>query len=416
MDQLSPSKTRQRTAQAHQLNTLTLWLANLISSSHPQSQSQLTDPNSNPDSLPPHLSHWRSETTSHPDGPSILAALQTLRATNLRANEIQNLAFEAAREELGILQQQHNDREQGLAPARQLLEMIREALNPDAREKLTQLARAGVVLGLQPNTSFELGEDGQSQRGTERETERENETLETRFTRAVVAQSSQLIELHRQIAVSDCLRAQINQQTQTQTRTQPRQNAIPHGKQAGLSSSAASTNPHPHPQTHTSSPNNSTTISISISNDDDDDDDDEGIHQATTHLNQATKPLALKTNEYRARIHALQRQLHHLRPSSTPASKTASRHAHPDTNANINSNTKLNEPVEIDNAIDNLTQLHRSTEDRRIRVRVLENQIEALGGLPPDLEVARAEVRRAQRELEMWRGRREEVFGLVGGG
>lgn len=413
LDQLSPSKTRQRTAQAHQLNTLTLWLTSLLSSSPPQSQSQLTDPNSSPDGLPPHLSNWRTETTSHPDGPAILAALQTLRASNLRANEIQNLAFEAVREEIGILRQQHNDRKQGFAPARELLEMIRAALNPDARERLTRLARAGVLLDVQPNTSFELGEDGHSQRGLERGSEEEigpeNETLETRFTRAVIAQSSQLIELHRQIALLDCLRAQINQQTQTQTRTQPRQNAIPHGEQAGLSSSAASTNPHPHTQTHTSSPNNSTTISISISNDDE-------IHQATTHLNHATKPLALKTNEYRARIHALQRQLHHLRPSSTPASKTASRHAPPEINSNANSNAKLNEPVEIDNAIDNLTQLHRNTEDRKIKVRVLENQIQALGGLPPDLEVARAEVRRAQRELEMWRGRREEVFGLVGGG
>lgn len=407
LDQLSPSKTRQRTAQAHQLNTLTLWLANLISSSsHPQSQFQLTDPSSNPDSLPPHLSHWRSETTSHPDGLAILAALQTLRATNLRANEIQNLALEAAREEIGILQQHHNDLKQGFAPARELFETIKAGLNPDAREKLARLARAGVVLDLQPNTSFELGEDDQSQR----ETEREDETLETRFTKAVLAQCSRMIELHRQIAVSDHLRAQINQQIQmqmqTQTQTQTRQDEISHARQAGLSSSAASTDPHAHPHAHahTSSSNNSTTISISISNDDDE------IHQATSNLNHATKSLTPKTSEYRARIHALERQLRHLRTPNDTVTKLGSKDTCSKTTDDIN------DAVQIDIDMENLTHLHRRTGDRKIRVNALEDRIQALGGLPPDLEVARAEVRRAQSELEMWRGRREEVFGLVGGG
>ncbi|RMZ83849.1 hypothetical protein DV737_g1415, partial [Chaetothyriales sp. CBS 132003] len=49
-------------------------------------------------------------------------------------------------------------------------------------------------------------------------------------------------------------------------------------------------------------------------------------------------------------------------------------------------------------------------EAKRSEVRALEQRLRAFHGLPPDVEASRDEVKRAQRELDRWKTKREDMF------
>ena len=60
--------------------------------------------------------------------------------------------------------------------------------------------------------------------------------------------------------------------------------------------------------------------------------------------------------------------------------------------------------------------LIESNEDLKEEVRMLEDRLKAFAGLPADLEVARNEVRRAERELAGWKSKRDQLFDELGTG
>lgn len=105
------------------------------------------------------------------------------------------------------------------------------------------------------------------------------------------------------------------------------------------------------------------------------------LRQQTSQLAAQTKHLALKLGEYQDRISALERS------DDGPGF-----------------------------GFEELKRKEREVAAYRDIVRRLEDRLKEYHGLPPDLEASRAELRRAQAELDMWRTKREELFGEMGGG
>ncbi|ETN46639.1 uncharacterized protein HMPREF1541_00825 [Cyphellophora europaea CBS 101466] len=104
------------------------------------------------------------------------------------------------------------------------------------------------------------------------------------------------------------------------------------------------------------------------------------LRQQTSQLTAQTKHLSLKIAEYQDRIAALSR-------------------------ADGYQGIDMNE----------VKQTEKEVAAQRVVVRKLEERLKEYHGLPPDLEASRAEVRRAQGELERWKRKREEVFEGIGG-
>lgn len=104
------------------------------------------------------------------------------------------------------------------------------------------------------------------------------------------------------------------------------------------------------------------------------------LRQKTSQLAAQTKHLALKLAEYQDRISVLERS------DGGPGF-----------------------------GLEEVKQKEREVAAYRDIVRRLEDRLNEYHGLPPDLEASRAELRRAQAELDVWRARREELFGEMGG-
>jgi HAUS augmin-like complex subunit 1 len=104
------------------------------------------------------------------------------------------------------------------------------------------------------------------------------------------------------------------------------------------------------------------------------------LHAQTQQHNLETKQLSLKATEYRSRINNLSRQLAALNPIGTQSGLTL------------------------------LAERQHALEQTRKAAEESERRIKGFHGLPPDIEASRAEVRRAQRELDALKGRRDELF------
>ena len=107
--------------------------------------------------------------------------------------------------------------------------------------------------------------------------------------------------------------------------------------------------------------------------------DHSALHAQTLQHQRETNQLQLKSAEYRSRIHALEKQL--SRSKSDTDAPTPS-----------------------------LAAKQQSLESKMNHVASLETKIKGFHGLPPDIDASRAEVQRAQVELESLRIRRDEIF------
>lgn len=109
----------------------------------------------------------------------------------------------------------------------------------------------------------------------------------------------------------------------------------------------------------------------------------EVLRMQTAQFNRETKQIGLKMGEYADRIAGLERHVRDL---------------------------------EGEVSLDKVREIERRVERRRETVKRLEGRLMEYGGLPPDVEAGRKEVRRAQEELEMWKRKREDAFAEVGAG
>lgn len=430
---LSPSKARQLNAQTQQVNALTRWLENLYlshssdnsssDSNNHQNSSVIASTSHSPPSLPPHLLTWREEIAPRPSGTQILETLQSLRAANLRANELRSLSFEACKGELEILRREHESRRS--SQARSVLDQLLAALSPEARVAVQRLARAGVVLDLK----LDPDADGQGE---------EEEDLQTRFMRAVIEQCSRMTEIQRQIRAVEELHWQI--QTQTE-RTRHSRNRDIEGETSN--NHLTMTNP-------LTSANNSTTTKNSTTNTPRNtavriEDDEAGeisdnpifqirnefehrdktslLDEQTATFNRETKHITRKKAEYTDRIQALTRQLAKLEKSVSSSSSSGSSNSYsqnPDQLAIATSIQNRSTPHTLEQQFEKqLTQIQILTlavAARKSRVEELQDTIRGFAGLPPDLVRARTEVRRVQGLLEQLRGKREELFEMLSRG
>lgn len=115
-----------------------------------------------------------------------------------------------------------------------------------------------------------------------------------------------------------------------------------------------------------------------------DDHQSEQLHAQTAQFNRDTKQINLKIMEYHDRVTSLERQLASHRTGSTSLEDV------------LNARTRV--------------------EERRARVKALQERFAAFNGLPPDLEDSRNEVKRAMAELESLKRRRDGLFERMGTG
>lgn len=108
----------------------------------------------------------------------------------------------------------------------------------------------------------------------------------------------------------------------------------------------------------------------------------EQAHIQTVQYNRDTKQINLKIMEYEDRMKGLQRQLSD--PQTNPSS------------------------------LQNVLKARKRVEQRKARIRELQDRVAAFRGLPPDIDASRSEIRRAINELESLRRKREGLFERMG--
>ncbi|KIV82063.1 hypothetical protein PV11_04199 [Exophiala sideris] len=126
-------------------------------------------------------------------------------------------------------------------------------------------------------------------------------------------------------------------------------------------------------EVHPSTPHTSTSSTINYSH----------LHAQTLQHQRETKQLTLKCAEYESRITALERQAA-SRPVNGPS-------------------------------LAGLATKQQAIDAKKKRVEALEKAIRVFNGLPPDVHASRAEVQRAQAELDIFTGTRDELFPSLGG-
>lgn len=113
------------------------------------------------------------------------------------------------------------------------------------------------------------------------------------------------------------------------------------------------------------------------------------LHAQTLQHQRETKQLALKCAEYKERIAALERQAAVTHGGSGGGSITLK--------------------------LAGLVAKQDSVRRKKAKIDALETKLRAVHGLPPDLEASRAEVHRAEAELDTLRRKRDALFGWMGG-
>nr|KAK5445680.1 hypothetical protein LTR18_003599 [Exophiala xenobiotica] len=292
-----------------------------------------------------------------------LQALQKLMTENITAEKLRDLLFLAQIEELvfhedGRVQQ---DKPSSANEAESLLHLLASSLPASSKASLDSLSASAVLLGCFHSATS---------------------TLQTSILESL---QSQILSLPRQtftlathLSCVDSLNSNIRQEISQLKGDLPgasSSNGQGRGGRLVPDSDAATSLSPPRTPIISTFPN--------------DDDDDEGgisesyssLHAQTLQDQLETKQLALKCAEYTDRIAGLERQAS-FRNASSDGRPTLADIAHKQT----------------------------LIDQRRRQVETLETKILEFHGLPPDIASSRAEVQRAQGELDGLKRRRDEMF------
>ncbi|KAH0845836.1 hypothetical protein FOPE_12143 [Fonsecaea pedrosoi] len=293
-----------------------------------------------------------------------LQALQSLMAENIAADRVRELLFEAKVEELEAAEEEEERRTMGIGShhdAIAIMSLLETSLAPAATTALESLASSVVVLGrASPSTSAS--------------------------TRASVLGDlpSRIVNIPRQTFAQESQLSAIETLTadlQTQVTRTKRDLAALFAERTPPTSTRAQDDDPTSPTTPSSSPTQQhlrTTTRTTT--------DPSHLHSLTLQHQRETKQLTLKSAEYRSRIDALENHLAALTrssPNSGPSSST--------------------DPTV-------LAAKQRSLAAKKKRLDELHDRIRQFHGLPPDIEVSRAEVRRAEGDLDRLRRRRDDLF------
>lgn len=301
---------------------------------------------------------------------STLKALQRLMAENVAVETGRDLLLAAQTEELaardgergqGRAQDRTNDENNGS----DLLGRLESSLSRSSNDALDAIARSAVLLGC-PLSSRLDGSSSIMQSMQSMQSQILNLPLQTFALETQISSINDLIgDLETEITqIRQCL----------PTTLDPDQAAV--SPDVGSNSLSISIPPPSSPFPASTTTDHST------------------LHAETQQHQRETKQLALKAAEYQDRISTLERQ-----------AKASSQ------NSNSNSNSNSSNPVYTPAT---LGAKQASIDHKRKQVAALEKQLVAFHGLPPDLAAARAEVQRAEKELEELRRRRDELFETMG--
>ncbi|EXJ73685.1 uncharacterized protein A1O5_03447 [Cladophialophora psammophila CBS 110553] len=356
--QASPSKARAQAITSHSWSVVQAWLARLY---HP------------------------SPVPAFERNASTLKALQSLMAENIAADRERELLFDAkaeelaAEEEAACLLQQQQQQQQRLQretgddenSASSILSLLETSLASPAQAALDSLTGSVVLLGcLSPPPPPPPPPSSSSSSST------------TPGVLQILA--SQIVNIPRQTF------AQESQFSSIETLTANLQSQITQTQQA-LATFVERTSPSARPEDDTTPPSfppttpsstppplttmtATTTTTPSTT-------DYSHLRGLTLQHQRETKQLTLKSAEYRSRIAALERQ------------------------QQLASSAPEDEP-----SLTALAAKQSSLGRKKKQIEALESRIRHFYGLPPDIDASRAEVQRAQAELDRLRRRRDELF------
>ncbi|OAL39769.1 hypothetical protein AYO20_01166 [Fonsecaea nubica] len=289
-----------------------------------------------------------------------LQALQSLMAENIAADRVRELLFEAKVEELEAAEKEEERRTTGIGShhdAIAIMSLLETSLAPAATAALESLASSVVVLGrASPSTSTSASVVGD---------------LPSRIVnipRQTFAQESQLSAI-------ETLTADL----QTQVTRTKRDLAAFFPERTPPTSARAQDDDPTSPSTPSSSPTQQHLRTTTRTT------DSSHLHSLTLQHQRETKQLTLKSAEYRSRIDALENHLAALTRSGSHSS-----------------------PSSTDPTV--LAAKQRSLAAKKKKLDALHDRIRQFHGLPPDIEVSRAEVRRAEGALDRLRRRRDDLF------
>ncbi|KAL6246028.1 hypothetical protein RBB50_007181 [Rhinocladiella similis] len=362
--QASPSKARAEALESHSWSLVLDWLSTLY---HPS----------------PIPAFERNAFT--------LQALQSLMGENIAAERLRDLVHEAQVEELTTTEFGHEDtsaqNESSSTTTNDdpwaLLSHVHSALSQPSRAALDGISNAAVLAGCSAGWSQNtILQDLQSHIA--------NLPVQTFALETQLASIDDLIstlqeEIRRLPSAMSTNRSQSQSQSSSQTQTQRNESSksTPGG---GLVSRSLSSPPQ--------TPTTMSTMTIpnvdgeAYDDDDDNDNDNDDRYQAALHAEtvqhqRETKQLTLKCAEYTDRIAVLE-----------SASSTA---------------TAADEPTLAD-----VAEKQVLIAQKRKQVEQLEKRILAFHNLPPDLDASRAEVQRAQVDLERLKSKRDDLFAQLG--
>ncbi|OAP65435.1 hypothetical protein AYL99_01407 [Fonsecaea erecta] len=293
-----------------------------------------------------------------------LRALQGLMAENIAADRVRELLFEAKAEELATGEKEEDDaavtndggtKGHHHAAAHAILSLLEASLAPSAQTALDSLASSVVLLG-----------------GVSSSTNSKDTRVVSNLTSQIVTIPHQTFAQESQLVAIDTLTATLRRQiTETQKALAEFVGKTPSPTRSQDDPSSPTTPPSL-PPTSSTTPNTAAATAMTT--------DYSHLHNLTLQHQRETKQLTLKSAEYKSRIDALERQL-----SSSSRTATA-------------------EPALF------ATRQQESLDTKKRQVEALESRIRQFHGLPPDVDTSRAEVRRAEGELDLLRRRRDALF------
>ncbi|OAL30414.1 hypothetical protein AYO22_01612 [Fonsecaea multimorphosa] len=355
--QASPSKARAQALASHAWSVVHEWLARLY---HPS----------------PVPAFERNAVT--------LRALQGLMAENIAADRVRELLFAAKVEELaaGGREKEDDDDEGRDHEANAMFSMLETSLASAAAAQTALESLAGSVVllggtgGVSPSKPSTSATDDAGASG-----------VVAHLTSQIVNIPRQTFALESQLSAIESLAASLRSQIVETQRTL----AAFAAERAPREPSSAPSRPGPvvddptsrsstfRPTTPSSSSSPTTPTTTSTT-------DPSHLHNLTLQHQRETKQLTLKAAEYKSRIEALERRL-----STHPADA-------PDL-------AVLTTAVAAAAAAK-----QQSLSAKKKQLETLQGRFEKFHGLPPDVDVSRAEVRRAEGELDALRRRRDELF------
>ncbi|EHY58557.1 hypothetical protein HRR83_006264 [Exophiala dermatitidis] len=293
-----------------------------------------------------------------------LKALQNLMAENIAADHVRGLVAAAQKEELGTA---------GPRPTldgESLSRLLESSLPPPSKQALESLAKSAVLLGCPLQSDSDPPSSIEALQSRILNLTREMFDLETQITSIDELTSTLNRQIsHIQQATANFVRETVpssdNNHLSASTSSPPESASFP----------LTSALPIPLPTTPT------TTETAAA-------DHYARLHEQTLQHQRETKQLAIKCAEYKDRIAALERQ------AAAQESQGGGKES---------------------DLVAALLAKKDSLRRKRALITVLESRIRAFHGLPPDLEASRAEVNRAQAELDDLKRERDARFERLGG-